>query len=217
MAVTAGRGADAETFALGTEQYVGEFAYDVRADRWTWSEEMYHLHGFEPGEVVPTTELVMSHKHHDEAETQRTQIAEAVRTGRPFAFRNRIVDATGHVRTVVIAGAGQKNGDGALVTVRGYMVDVTDEVRRDCTTAVAAAAAHRARIDEAKGMLMLVHGIDENAAFALLHRASNHTNTKLHVLADRLVDAFTRESIGSGGAALAEVAVRVLSNGHAPD
>lgn len=60
--MVAQRAVDADRFAVGTTQCVGEYSYHVLEDRWVWSEEMYHLHGFEPGEVVPTTELVMSHK-----------------------------------------------------------------------------------------------------------------------------------------------------------
>ena len=208
--MVAQRAVDADRFAVGTAQRVGQYSYYVLEDRWEWSEEMYHVHGFEPGEVVPTTELVMSHKQPGQDEMERQLIADAIDTGEPFGFRNRIVDAGGHVRTVVIVGAGVTDDDGELVEVRGYMVDVTEELRSDCAEAVAAALEHRAAIDQAKGMLMLLHGMDEDAAFALLQKASCDTNTKLHLLAARLVEALTRQPVALGIERLGEIAGAVL-------
>ena len=211
--MVAQRAVDADRFAVGTRQHVGQYWYDVLEDRWVWSEEMYHLHGFEPGEVVPTTELVMAHKQSGQDEMERQLIADAIETGKPFGFRNRIVDAAGRVRTVVVVGAGVKDDNGDLVEVRGYMVDETEELRSDCAEAVAAALEHRAVIDQAKGMLMLVQGMDEAAAFGLLQKASCDTNTKLHLLASRLVEALTREPVGQGIERLGAIAGRVLSHG----
>lgn len=40
---------------------VGQFHLEVATDRWTWSDEVYQIHGFEPHEVVPTSELMRAH------------------------------------------------------------------------------------------------------------------------------------------------------------
>lgn len=45
----------------------------------------------------------------------------------------------------------------------------------------------RATIERAKGMLMERYGIDDAAAFAVLHRLSQHTNRKLRSIAEDLV------------------------------
>ncbi len=37
----------------------GSFTWDLPDDRWWWSEEMFVIHGFAPGEVVPTTDLLL--------------------------------------------------------------------------------------------------------------------------------------------------------------
>ena len=55
---------------------------------------------------------------------------------------------------------------------------------------------HRAVIEQAKGMLMLVYQTSAEAAFDTLRWRSQDTNTKLNVLAERLVEAFT--AIGPG-------------------
>lgn len=52
----------------------------------------------------------------------------------------------------------------------------------------------RAVIEQAKGMLMLIHGIDADRAFELLKWRSQDTNTKLRPLAEQLVDEFRQLS-----------------------
>jgi len=38
-------------------------------ERWEWSPETARIHGYEPGTVTPTTDLVMSHKHPEDLRT----------------------------------------------------------------------------------------------------------------------------------------------------
>jgi hypothetical protein len=90
------------------------------------------------------------------------------------------------------------------------MVDVSRTLRQDCSLAVAAAFEHRGPIEQAKGMLMLIHGTSADAAFRLLQQASQHSNTKLHVLAERLVDLLTREPGGRGMQRLERLSAQVL-------
>ena len=54
------------------------------------------------------------------------------------------------------------------------------------------ATAHRAVIEQAKGMLMGRHGIDADHAFALLSAMSQRENKKLRVLAAELMAATRR-------------------------
>lgn len=202
--------ADSDAFPVGTLQPVGQYSFHVRENRWEWSEEMYRLHGFEPGEVVPTTELVLRHKEPGGGTAGREKVSEAVGSGEPYSFWHRIIDAGGRIRNVVTVGQGIKDENGELVEIRGYLMDVTSGVREDASSAVSAAFEHRAVIDQAKGMLMLVHGVGDEHAFALLQKASSETNTKLYVLAERLVEAFSRDACDRVRAELSRVATEVL-------
>lgn len=47
----------------------------------------------------------------------------------------------------------------------------------------------RAEIEQAKGVLIAVHGIDETEAFEYLVRESQHSNTKLHDVAHELIES----------------------------
>ena len=45
---------------------VGYFTYSVVGDHWSWSDGMYSLHGFERGDVTPSTAILLAHLHPDD-------------------------------------------------------------------------------------------------------------------------------------------------------
>jgi hypothetical protein len=58
------------------------------------------------------------------------------------------------------------------------------------TAKIAEITEHRAVIEQAKGMLMLIHGLEAEPAFDLLKRRSQKSNVKLRRLAQELIDDF---------------------------
>ena len=53
-------------------------------------------------------------------------------------------------------------------------------------------------IDQAKGMLILLYGVDDQTAFDTLRRHSQNTNIKLRALAEQLVSNYRALSNGDG-------------------
>ncbi|OUS89636.1 hypothetical protein CA951_36150 [Rhodococcus sp. NCIMB 12038] len=47
----------------GEPQRVGSFPFLLHAQRWEWSDAVAQMHGYQPAEIVPTTALLLSHKH----------------------------------------------------------------------------------------------------------------------------------------------------------
>lgn len=139
------------------------------------------------GEIVPTTAVFAAHKHPDDRSHTEEVMAAVLATGQPYCCRHRIIDAGQHVRTVVAIGQGTVDEQGAVTDVHGYFVDITDAqvaaVATDIQLAVQASAATRADIEQAKGALMLVHGMTAVDAFAVLLWHSQHANMKLRDLA----------------------------------
>ena len=66
------------------------------------------------------------------------------------------------------------------------------------SAAVAEIAENTAVIDQAKGMLILLYGVDDQTAFDTLRRHSQNTNIKLRALAEQLVSNYRALSNGDG-------------------
>jgi ABC-type hemin transport system ATPase subunit len=60
--------------------------------------------------------------------------------------------------------------------------------------AVREIADKRSVIDQAKGMLMFVYGVDAEAAFGLLRWQSQHHNVKLRLVAEQMLKDFSHAS-----------------------
>ena len=104
--------AEAAVTALAgsTTEIVGRFQYDVTSQKWWWSPSLYTIHGFTPGEIVPTTALMIAHQHPDDQACGVDMITAAIATGTPFSSRHRIVDARLHHRRHQLSAPGPRQG-----------------------------------------------------------------------------------------------------------
>ncbi|MCV7032486.1 PAS and ANTAR domain-containing protein [Mycobacterium sherrisii] len=169
---------------------VGWFRFYFDDQSWEWSPEVERLHGYNPGTVTPTTELVLSHKHPEDRDKVAATINDITQTHGVFSGRHRIIDTAGQVHAVLVVGDQFCDDDGIVVGTHGFYVDVTpsEQIREDMVTErLADIAHHRSIIEQAKGMLMLIYDIDEDAAFGLLAWLSQKSNIKLRALAEGLV------------------------------
>ena len=76
--------------------------------------------------------------------------------------------------------------DQPTIDDRAFEQEINPDLQPAIDTAIDV-LVHRATIEQAKGALMLAHGITPDAAFDLLRTASQVGNTKLHTLAERFV------------------------------
>lgn len=76
-----------------------------------------------------------------------------------------------------------------FTTAAGYAIGSTERYRgaRQLALQLERALDSRAVIDQAKGVLMAVHGVDADGAFAMLVETSQRTNTKVRVVAEELL------------------------------
>jgi hypothetical protein len=189
-----GRAAEVDQAFAGAPQRVGWFRFYFEDQRWEWSEQVQRMHGYEPGTVTPTTEIVLAHKHpEDRGEVAKT-IDEMLVARRAFSTRHRILDTRGVVHQVVVVGDLLTDRQDVVIGTHGYYVDITpstDRAHEDLISArLAEITEHRAVIEQAKGMLMLVYGLDDDAAFDLLRWRSQSSNVKLRRLAEKIVEDF---------------------------
>ncbi|MGE2837174.1 PAS and ANTAR domain-containing protein [Mycobacterium sp. SMC-4] len=182
-----------QALAGGAPQRVGWFRFYFADERWEWSEQVQLLHGYEPGTVTPTTELVLSHKHPEDRQQVAATLDDMRRTHRTFSTRHRIIDTRGDIHDVVVIGDRLSDDDGRLVGTHGFYVDVTPSesvTKAMMSAALAEITENRAVIEQVKGMLMLIYRVDADAAFELLRWRSQETNVKLRVLAERLLQDY---------------------------
>lgn len=172
----------------GAPQLVGRFDYHYSSDTWTWSDNVARIHGYEPGEVEPTTELVMSHKHPDDLAQVKGLLQQSEA---PFSSRHRIRTSTGETRNVVVVGDAVTDQDGQIVATRGFYIDITDGFNADLQQSIGeelqVIIPHRELIEQAKGMLMALYALRADSAFAVLRWRSQQLNVKLSTIAASLV------------------------------
>ena len=195
-----GRTASVEqALAGGEEQPAGWFRFYFADQRWEWSEQVQRIHGYEAGSVTPTTELVLSHKHPDDRGHVAATIDQIVHTRQAFSTRHRILDTRGNVHHVVVVGDRIFDEDGDVIGTHGFYIDVSgphDQEHEDAMSAkLAEISENRAGIEQAKGMLMLIYGIGERAAFELLKWLSQEANIKLRPLAEQIAEDFRRAGL----------------------
>jgi PAS domain S-box-containing protein len=170
-------------------QRVGWFRFHFTEQRWAWSEQVQRMHGYEPGSVIPTTELVLAHKHPDDRDQIAAALDNILISPKAFSARHRIIDAGGKLHHVVVVGDPLHDDEGEVVGTHGFYVDIApaDHAQEELVTAkLAEIAENRAAIEQAKGMLMLIYGIDDSAAFDLLRWLSQEANVKLRLLAEQI-------------------------------
>ncbi|BBY79741.1 ANTAR domain-containing protein [Mycolicibacterium pulveris] len=178
----------------GDPHRVGWFRFYFADERWEWSPQVQRMHGYEPGTVEPTTDLVLSHKHPDDYGQVAATLNEIKRTAGVFSTRHRIIDTHGETHHVVVVGDQILDDAGEVIGTQGFYVDVTPEMterqNKMVTAAVAEIAEARSVIEQVKGMLMLVYRINAESAFELLKWRSQETNTKLRLLAEQIAKDF---------------------------
>ena len=183
-----------QAWADGMPQRVGWFRFYFADQRWEWSEEVQRIHGYEPGSVTPTTELVLAHKHPDDRGQVAATIDQILNTHQAFSTRHRIIDTGGTVRHIVVVGDQLFDDTGEVIGTHGFYIDVSplpEQAQEALVTAkLAEISENRAGIEQTKGMLMLIYGINDNAAFELLRWLSQEANVKLRLLAEQISDDF---------------------------
>ncbi|WP_160667937.1 PAS and ANTAR domain-containing protein [Pseudarthrobacter sp. ATCC 49987] len=169
----------------------GAFLIDAVTGVIAWSDALYRIHGYQRGEVVPTVELVLAHKHPGDRAKIRELHAGMAEAGGHFSSYHRLIDSHQHEHRVLTTGEAVLDANGRLFSITGIMVDLTStvhaETERAARDAVAGAVRARAVIERAVGILMGRLSIGADAAFSLLSVHSNHTNKKLAAIASQLV------------------------------
>ncbi|CAN5423435.1 hypothetical protein BH09PSE1_BH09PSE1_13560 [soil metagenome] len=107
---------------------VGHFRVDAKTSEVFWSDEVYRIHGFEPGSVDPTVESAVAAYSPEDAELVRALIVEAMNTGQGYDSRLRLVRADGQERVTRTKARCEFGARGEVIAVVGVFQDITETV-----------------------------------------------------------------------------------------
>jgi diguanylate cyclase (GGDEF)-like protein len=105
---------------------VGSWVWNVETQQMEWSDQMFEILGFEPGEVKTDFEQFAMCMHPEDRETVIEVLKESVIASRSFAVPLRVVLGSGSVRHVQMQGEVSTED---VFQVRGTLQDITEQRR----------------------------------------------------------------------------------------
>lgn len=105
---------------------IGSYEWDLITNKVIWSNELYKIYGFEPGEVEPSLELALSFVHPDDIEGMNEIKADSMGSTKPWIFENRIIRKDKYVRHVISRGEIIVDKENKPIKMMGSVQDITD-------------------------------------------------------------------------------------------
>lgn len=111
--------------------HLGSWQWDVTTNTFTWSEELYRIHGLDPKMSPPPYEQIS--KLFEPASWDRLQSAmeEAVQTGLVRDLELEAVRPDGNKRWLAASGEAVRNAEGCVTYLRGTVQDITEHKRAE--------------------------------------------------------------------------------------
>ncbi len=176
---------------------MGGFRFWFATQRWEWSPQVYRLHGYAPGQIEPTTELILTHKHPDDRGSVADTIARCIEYGEPFSSRHRIIDTAGVEHAVMVVADRILDERDRAIGTSGYYVDLggvlAETEKQALDEALPELVEDRAVIEQAVGVLMRVYRVSAEQAYKVLAWRAEETATSLRAFAAQLLLDIQRE------------------------
>ncbi|MFV1850198.1 MAG: diguanylate cyclase domain-containing protein [Thalassospira sp.] len=106
---------------------IGTWDWRVDTDELYWSDAIYGMFGYKPGEVTPSYSLFCDAVHPDDRERVRQGELRCIETGENHDEEYRVVWPDGHIRWLRETGNVIKDGTGETVKMMGVVRDITEE------------------------------------------------------------------------------------------
>jgi PAS domain S-box-containing protein len=110
---------------------VGHWRFDVASQKATWTDAVNQIYGLPKGqEITSLTDTLAFYAPEERARTQR-RVERLVLDGEPYHYESTFTRANGERAHVVATGAAERDETGAVATVFGVFMDVTEARRRE--------------------------------------------------------------------------------------
>jgi len=106
--------------------HIGSWEIDVPTQKVTWSEESFHIFGWDVAQPEPNLSQFFELVHPDDRADLQHQISNTISTGNPYKTEFRIIHPEGSLRYVEARGEAVKNEQGQVVQLLGTNLDITD-------------------------------------------------------------------------------------------
>jgi PAS domain S-box-containing protein len=110
--------------------HIGNWEWDIAADKTYWSEEMYRIFGRDPIKAAPSYNEYLCYIHPDDRDHYCNSIKNAVK-GKSFGIDYRIVLANGEERIVHLKSEFVLNNKDTPVRIKGIAQDVTERKKAE--------------------------------------------------------------------------------------
>ncbi len=122
--------------------HMGDYDWEIATDTNTWSDQLFHIYGLEPGTFSPTYQQFLSMVHPDDRDRIEAIHQQAYATGEPYEMIERIVRPDGEVRYLSSNGQVVKDETGTPIRMRGTCIDITERVHAEEEREAQAARVH---------------------------------------------------------------------------
>jgi len=123
------RESQARLSAAQVMAHVGDWDWDVPSGRVSWSDEVFRIYGYEPGEVAPDYALVLRAMDEKDKVLFLDNIEAALKGERPFEMDYAFYTTGGTKKTLHTIGKVFRDAQGNAVRMVGTVQDITDRVQ----------------------------------------------------------------------------------------
>jgi PAS domain S-box-containing protein len=138
---------------------VGSWEVDLATGKPIWSDELFRLLGFEPGEVEPAYDRYIASVHPDDRAAARAFNENIRATGKSGSIDARVVHSDGRVRVLQRRANAVLDDSGKVVRMLGTMQDVTEARQKEDELRLAKSAAEAASRSKSEFLANMSHEI----------------------------------------------------------
>ena len=106
--------------------HVGDWERDLITNQLTWSDEMYKLIGFAPGDAQCTYQSFLAHVHSDDRQTLLDLTAKTAQEGTPYKAEYRVIHDDGEILYIEATAQISRDEDGQPIRLIGSAQDITE-------------------------------------------------------------------------------------------
>jgi diguanylate cyclase len=106
---------------------IGHWRLNLLDNSLFWSDEVYRIHGYKPGEIRPELEMAVEAYHPNDRKMVAEAVKQSQKTGKPYNFQARIIRPSGEVRYVIAKGQIRQQR-GVDIALFGVFQDITEQI-----------------------------------------------------------------------------------------